>query len=920
MTQQILSFLAQNPLFLGLGLLVGAALWLLMAALLSVLIPASDDDGSFESERAWESIPAAPAPRRYVPSYDGPQAVSPEISKPIWFKTSEPAAPVFSQLRTFPAPATNLAPVTVEEKPDMTPHWILKARLESLSDKLQTLEQDLPAPEISHFDEKVDRLGEALSEIHQSIQSVSVFEEQKTRLEEKLDDLSRRFIERLDRMADFESAPGTVARPVEESVQREIQEALENARREREDRLRESEEAKAEIARRMEEARRSETMAAKQMEEVLRAGEDTLAAKRRELDAAWDNLVEEKKSFEAKKEAEPQRISLDDLRNVQEALQSRLLALKDHQERERLRQEQLLARLHRRLTRWQTAWRTRLSEDQSKWDAEWQALAGRRDESLAKLSAERDQLQSRLAVLREEEAKLQGARDDFQKNTVDVWTQEKNVHDLEVRHLTDQSASLEAGVREIESRMAAERDRFNELILENRASMRAKQSEWKEKLKVLQDDFDQKSLQAKGEIARETENFERERASLLQKEAADREALARQLSEWQAAQARVVEQISLEKEEWNRKLGQWRSRVQELEKVRQDLESAYAAERGDQARRVDEQRAWTEQRLATLQKLLDKARQETADQMVLYAREKNVVLANLRGLREEFHKRATAAAADMGEKRKALDLERREAEAEHAAFLARTWDDEQKLKQQLEALETETAGLQKKLDVFRGRREQVIARLQARHERILLQLHQEVDQVKVQGEARVAEERITLETLKTRLANRQARVAKIRQKQDEQLQQLFQELNATLDLVRQGHRSESQVWINRLKSLQNQRDIWLKRRESMRTTSLVSQEMQEKEKQELARFEQEEARLRNEREQYWKSIVEYSAVNQDAIRQIMDSMKGSDDLDRREALAVEILSRVREQLTQVRAFQNSLKPFDAEAQISNPTR
>lgn len=946
MTQQILSFLAQNPLYLGLGLLVGAALWLLMAALLSILMPASDDAESFDTGQSWESIPPAPKPQRYLPAYDGPQSISPERSAPIWFRPSEPSVPVFAQLRTFssaPTPSdksvprlpsdelgprlattvaatANLAPVVVEEIPAAMPQLILKERLDSLADKLQALEQTTPDPALAHFDEKVSRLSESLSQIHHSIQSASMFEEQKNQLEEKFDNLSRRFIERLDQMADFESSPGAVAHPVEETVRREIESALANARREREERLRESESAQAEIARRLEESRQSEARAAQEIYEAIHAGEEAYKAKQRELEQERERLAQEKIDFETRKASEPPRISLSDLRNVQEALQARLAALKDQQERERARQEKLLARLRRRLAQWQAAWRTRLAGDQARWDAEWRTLEIQRGESLAKLAAERDQMQARLALLREEEAKLQAARDDFQRNVADVWSGEKNAQELEARRLADQSASLEAGIREIESRMSSEKERFAELIRENRASMRAKQSEWKAQLKSLQEDFQQKSVQAKEDVAREGENFEREKASLSQKEAAEKESLARQLAEWQAAQARVVQQIAREKEEWSQKLGQGRARVQELEQMCRRLEEAYAAERRDQAERVDKQRSWTEQRLSTLQQLLEKVRQDAVNQIGIYAREKNVVLTDLRRLREEFQRGAAAAVADLEARRKALDLERREAEAEHAAFLARSWDDEQKLKQEMDALEAETAALQKKLDVFRGRRERAIVRLRERHERILLQLHQEVDQVKVQGEARVAEERIALETMKTRLANRQARVAKIRQKQDEQLQTLFQELNATLDLVRQGHRSESQVWVNRLKSLRNQRDIWLKRRESTRTTSLISQEMQEKEKQELARFEQEEKRLRDEREQYWKHIVEYSAANQDALRQMMADLKGSDDLDRREALAVAILTRVREQLTHVRAFQNSLKPFNAEATIPNPTR
>ncbi len=904
--------LFEHPLILGVGLLAFGVLWLLGAAGLSLLWP---------SASARRASPSSPDP--LLPSVK-PLPPLPPGEKPLSLLRRR-ADGLFQDLFKRVE--------SLEQSPSLSadaPVAFFDRRLQGLKGDMEDLRRALGRSVL--WDSAATQLGGRVEKLSQAADAVL-----RTLTPEAPEDRPAAAVPVVPPPAPKSPEPAVAPAVPAQAPARSGAEAvappvpplaalppdpapgvMEQARREREDFLRQREALKDQAAEKDRESRTAQTL--QQAIADVAAQAEKAAAERRDLDQAFESLARERQSMEEERAALPP-LQWRESQNAAAAadVERHRAAL----EREQARRQQRLERRRSRLERWRQGWKVHLIEQRRSLEKELAELR-RRNQDLQSLrdkaAAESEAGLKALSLARE---KLQRDREKFEREVAAPWQQERARWEERRVSLEETGTGLEKELRALQERRVQEEARFQEDAAAEKRAVREQGVRWREELAALRADFSQQIARASEEAAQARLSLETEQAAWKKTEQERRAALERDLAAAEAEKGDFQRRSAAEQVQWAQTLSQAAAQAAELHQAREALRAAVEQDLAHYARRRAELRAWAEGRFRTLETFLERTRQDQAGKLEVLQREKAGVQAALRSERERFRREGEALESAFNAKRAELETLRTSAEKDHAAFLERSRQEERDRQAELEKLRASVASLEKELAALRAGNERRLKRHQERFERALLNLQQKADQQKVSGEARLAQDKMALESLNRRVAARQARLDKALQRRREQIQQLLEEAHGTLELVRQGHWRENHAWSERLADLRRQEEAAGRQEAFLREgPQMAAQELRDEEKDLARRAEEEKTRLLKAAEDYWKSFLEKSADNEAALRKAHACLQSLEsDLDRQEAAAHEFLAGAKNLVALLQDLRRKFKPRDGEARqsFSNPS-
>jgi len=651
---------------------------------------------------------------------------------------------------------------------------------------------------------------------------------------------------------------------------------------------------------------------------------DSLVKRRSQLDdekqslsAAWDALRNAQADLERQKQGPSPWISVGDLNRANDILRRTLENNRQSMETDRQRNERRMERLNRRLSLWRAAWEKHLSEEGRRWDVSLKELRAKSDGVAAEAQRQKAQWEAQTLAFYADQQALAQEKERFQREAVQPWLEEQASAAKQLAALETEKSNLDGVIHALQEQMATEAAQFEADRVQRQQEVRAKQTHWKEEFHKLRTGNAEKTAAEEQAIAQARQALDAEAKTHQEQEAARRARFEQELAAYKTEKSETEQRIAAERAQKAQALSAADSRLSQLQALKNSLQEAYDKELADHASARAAQRAWAEQRLEKIEDLLSQAQKETFTRLISARQEREALETALKEQRRRFHDETQALEKDYAARKSGLEIGSRQAEDDHLAYLARAKSEEERMKSEVARLESTSAGLEKKLADLRGRREEVLEKQKSRHEKILLRLTQKLDQEKVTGEERLAREKMELESLKQRVANRRLRVRGLQERRAQSLESLFKEWQDAFTALRKGHDQEAAVWAEKVASVRREKEALRDKIEHLKTgaPALTEEEIRRRTEEENQRFAAENHRLLAERKAYWASLLDQSAENAQSLRAALAVFRDAGQgLERQEAAAQEFLNIVGHHLAKVQSLRGQFQAFaDARA-------
>ncbi|HRY28568.1 MAG TPA: hypothetical protein P5079_00875 [Elusimicrobiota bacterium] len=840
--------LLHNPLMLGVGLAGFGLLWFAVAAVISIVLPGG---GGSEDEVPVRTLPVSTVP-------------SPDLRK-IRFRMDDLYG--YLQLR--------IAELEKEGPSAVVP------------------------PEVRQFNQRVERLKADVEEIRRSLGTKVLWGAASSHLKDRVEDVARR----AETMLSPDPAPAAVPAPSFGPVAAEVEKFLADVRKEREGFLerersadRASAVSKESLARESAQLRESLEKAGAKAE-ALKVEEEQLVRER-------DRREQMEKEIESQRGTDPLLEKLRQLEAENARRKAAAAAQEEAAHRQRMRYRQRMDRLSARLVRWRTGWEARLGAHGNVLKSEEQKL----QQETARLRAEWDLArrasEENFRRLEDERARAQLDKVHFEADVKGVWLQEKAEREKRLEGLEREKSLLEGNIEAVQKQQVEEKERFAEALAAQRRAAREQQARWKEQLTAIQSAAARQSTLAAEEVQKVREAMEYERQAVEKDLETQRALLNKETAEWTANKSQFENMAAEQRRALEERLAATSGHIKELQEEHGRLRAELDGQTREYALRREDQRRWAEQRFRTLNALLENTRKELSARLEKLREEKSVLASSLEKERRRYQETLSDQTAASQVRQAELRAQRQSAEQSHAEALSRLKADEEKRRAELSEMERTLSSLEKKLTAFRQDSARRLRQQRDRYERLLLVMEQKASQEKVTGEARHAQEKLALESLEKRVANRRARLEKVLDRRRTELERLFVEAEGALEVVRQGHFQEARAWSAQLEELQRQRQSLEAKRAGLEK-ALGPEALEQQLKDLSDRFEAEKARLAREGEEYGRASQEKSAAHHEAMQKAFHALEeAGEDLHRQETAAVDFLAAVQKHVSHLQSLRD----------------